>query len=393
MTTEALAKRLQNIKKFSSKRRRRELTPAQQAIYPYIIRGKDFVVETGPESPHQLELLLPPLLRLKLDRPGIKALIVSRDPECIHATAHLLSVVLDGKPAKRHNDRPQVVELGTSDTTRREASLIAAGPHVVVGTTERVIDHIRRDNLDLSGVELCVIDEPDAEAAGGFNADLHYIYSKFGGYPQSAVFTHEQHEALAEIMSLLRRPSVIPLSSRQRHEVGAEDGKRRSKSTQEESRTVSTRTFTDLMSDEKLKQQIEDIIQDIQENEDPDEMNAYRKLIRKRVPLSRRTYFAAYLLKHFGSAPKQPKQTNKSGEFTTVFVGVGKNRKVFPRDLIQLFTNVDGVTGDDIGQIKILDKYSFIEVSKDKAQATIDELSGKEYRGRKLNVNYSRKDD
>mgnify|MGYP006267073793 CR=1 FL=1 len=405
MTAESQAKRLRNIKKFSSKRRRKELSPLQQAIYPHIVRGRDFVVETGPDSTHHLELLLPPLLRVRLDKPGVKALIITREPADIQATASLLSVALDGKPSKRAPSDADVVELGASNAARKEATLIAAQPHVVVGSTERVIDHIRRDNLDLSAVEVCVIDEPSQELAASFNADLHYIYSKFGGYPQTAVFTETSHEGVADIVSLLRRPSTIPFSSWQRNGTGPQDdtgngsGGRRSNSTREESQTVSTRTFTDLMKDDRIREQIEDIIRRIHDDEDPDEMNAYRKLIKKRVPLFRRGYFAAYLLKHYAggtksSKPSKPqKQTDKSGDFTTVFVGVGKNRKVFPRDLIQLFTNVDGVTAGDIGQIKILDKYSFIELSKDKAQAAIDELSGKEYRGRKLNVNYARKVD
>lgn len=412
MTTESQAKRLRNIKKFSSKRRRKELSNLQQAIYPHIVKGRDFVVETGPETAHHVELLLPPLIRVRFDRPGVKALIITREPADIKATAELLSVAIDGRSAKRRSDQLDVVELGTSNATRKEASLIASNPHVIIGGTERVIDHIRRDNLDLSKVEVCVIDEPSAETAGSFNADLHYIFSKFTGYPQTSVFTATQHEGIGEVVPLLRRPSTIPVSTWSRNgtdtngEVAAGDaangGTRRSNSTRKESQTVSTRTFSDLMRDERLKEQIDEIIRDIHDNEDPDEMNAFRKLIRKRVPFFRRGYFAAYLLKHY-SAPskagrpakpaKPTKQTDKSGDFATVFVGVGKNRKVFPRDLIQLFTGVDGVTSDDIGQIKILDKYSFIELSQGKAQAAIDELSGKEYRGRKLNVNYARKVD
>ncbi|MFO8063590.1 MAG: DbpA RNA binding domain-containing protein [Spirochaetota bacterium] len=399
MTAESQAKRLRNIRKFSRKRLGKELSALQQAIYPYVHKGRDVIIEVGPGRTHHLDLLLPPLLRIRLDQPGVKALIITREPDDIKTASNLLSAALAGKSSKRGGDRTAVVELGTSNATRKEAALIAEGPNVVIGNTERVIDHIRRDNLDLSKVELCVIDEPGAEHAGSFNADLHYIYSKFGGYPQTAVFTPTQHDGIADVATLLRRPSTIPLSDWKKNGTEVDGGERQSNTTHEESQAVSTRTFSDLMGDEKLKEQIEEIIRDIHDNEDPDEMNAFRKLIKKRVPIFRRTYFAAYLLKHYAGSQKPAKQarpskqTDKTGDFTTIFVGVGKNRKVFPRDLIQLFTNVDGVTSDDIGQIKILDKYSFVELSRDKAQPAIDELSGKEYRGRKLNVNYARKVD
>ena len=78
---------------------------------------------------------------------------------------------------------------------------------------------------------------------------------------------------------------------------------------------------------------------------------------------------------------------------TSVFIGIGKNRRVFPRDLVALFTEVEGITGDDIGQIKILDNYSFMEINPDRAQTAIDAVNGREFRGRKLNVNYARRKD
>ncbi|MFP4566026.1 MAG: DEAD/DEAH box helicase [Spirochaetaceae bacterium] len=262
MTAESQAKRLPNIKKFSSKRRSKELSPLQQAIYPHIVKGRDFVVETGPGVAHHVELLLPPLIRVRPEKPGIKALIITREPADIKATAELISVAFDGKSAKRRSDQLDVVELGASDAMRREASRIASNPHVVIGSTERLIDHIRRDNLDLSNVEVCVIDEPSAELAGSFNADLHYIYSKFTGYPQTSVFTETQHEGIADLVPLLRRPSTIPVSSWRRNGTdtngkvatadAATGGTRRSHSTRKESQTVSTRTVSDLMNDEKL---------------------------------------------------------------------------------------------------------------------------------------------
>ena len=72
-------------------------------------------------------------------------------------------------------------------------------------------------------------------------------------------------------------------------------------------------------------------------------------------------------------------------------MSIGRNRRVHSRDLVTLFTSADGVTESDIGQVKVLDNYSFVEVEPGKAQQAIDALNGTDFRGRKLTVNFARK--
>jgi hypothetical protein len=83
-----------------------------------------------------------------------------------------------------------------------------------------------------------------------------------------------------------------------------------------------------------------------------------------------------------GNVPPEKRQT--------LFVSVGKNRRVYPKDFLALFTELEDVEGDHIGQIKILDNYSFVEVDEDVADAIIGRFDGYEFRGRKLTVNYAR---
>jgi ATP-dependent RNA helicase DeaD len=70
---------------------------------------------------------------------------------------------------------------------------------------------------------------------------------------------------------------------------------------------------------------------------------------------------------------------------------MGKNRKVFPRDLIQLFMDRLKADRSQIHDIKVLDNYSFVEVDFSLGERAIKELSGIEFKGRKLAVNYARK--
>ncbi|MBO6100041.1 MAG: DbpA RNA binding domain-containing protein, partial [Spirochaetaceae bacterium] len=77
----------------------------------------------------------------------------------------------------------------------------------------------------------------------------------------------------------------------------------------------------------------------------------------------------------------------------TVFVSVGRNRHVFARELVGLFSTVGGVARERIGDIRVCDNYSFVTLFAEDADSAIQKLDGIEYRGRKLSVSYSRRKD
>lgn len=60
---------------------------------------------------------------------------------------------------------------------RREARLLAAGSHIVVGTPGRLKDHIERGNLRLNELEAVVLDEADEMLDLGFRDELEFILS------------------------------------------------------------------------------------------------------------------------------------------------------------------------------------------------------------------------
>lgn len=166
---------------------------------------------------------------------------------------------------------------------------------------------------------------------------------------------------------------------------------------------------------------LKDAVVQVKTEEDPIVLNSYKKLFKKHVPLTLRTYVAAYLAKtmvqgsYKGSKKRRtdrkfdnPKKTraksnkNEVGEQSprvvideslaaTLFFSVGRNRGVYPRDLVGLVANTAVVGRERIGDIRVLDNYSFVQVYADDSQKIIDACNGTEYRNRKLTVSYSRK--
>jgi hypothetical protein len=72
-------------------------------------------------------------------------------------------------------------------------------------------------------------------------------------------------------------------------------------------------------------------------------------------------------------------------------VSIGRNRRVYPRDLGDFFVQKLGIRPDEIGNVRVFDKYSFVEISPSRAQDAITRLTGADYKGRILTVNYAKK--
>ncbi|MBO5137626.1 MAG: DbpA RNA binding domain-containing protein [Spirochaetaceae bacterium] len=179
---------------------------------------------------------------------------------------------------------------------------------------------------------------------------------------------------------------------------------------------------------------LDEALAKVNREEDPVVITQMRDLFKKKVPFSRRMYVAAYLAKiaAFGGKPylrhsrkesfhdyrnsdraSRPEQEHRDfrGDrdnrtentqvtrrvsideslATTLFISIGRNRRVFYKDLISLLIQEAGLERERIGDIRTLENYSFVQVFKDDAEKVIAALNGLRYRGRELSVSYSRK--
>lgn len=87
--------------------------------------------------------------------------------------------------------------------------------------------------------------------------------------------------------------------------------------------------------------------------------------------------------------PRHPRVEIPEDQATSIFISIGKNRRVYPRDLVGILIAIAGIDRERIGDIKVLANYSFVQLYTEDAQTAIDKLNGYDYRGRKLAVSYS----
>ena len=63
-------------------------------------------------------------------------------------------------------------------------------------------------------------------------------------------------------------------------------------------------------------------------------------------------------------------------EFTQLFVSIGRNRRVFARELTELFTEKLQLGANELGSVRVFDKYSFVDIKTARADEAIAKLSG-----------------
>jgi ATP-dependent RNA helicase DeaD len=74
-----------------------------------------------------------------------------------------------------------------------------------------------------------------------------------------------------------------------------------------------------------------------------------------------------------------------------LFLTVGRIDGINPKKLLEFFNEFAGVNREDVGDIDILEKFSFVNVSDAAAENIIKYCSGKKFAGRRLNVEISTK--
>lgn len=360
----------------------RGLTPLERIVYRHVRRRRDLIAEAPSQTDRATAISLATIARARSNHPGVQSIVIAADQASVEAHTK----ALEARVGSSHG--LSVVKLIPGADARREETQLAKRPDIVVSTPARLIDHIRRGGVDLGGVRTVAVDVQASDTIDQFSADLHFIFAKFVRRPVTIAVVSSLAIEFDLLEDLLRRPVTIPDSTWESPATGLPISPH-------EERAMSDLPFKP----EDLKARIEEIVHAIHHDEDPVQLTKFRKYVRRYTTIFNRGYVLAYLLKqNLDGGQRQPKgsrtrgsSTNESSDRQTIFVSIGRSKRVRSRDLITFFTSADGVTQDDIGQVKVLDNYSFVEVNAAKAKAVVDELNGQELRGRKLTVNFARK--
>jgi ATP-dependent RNA helicase RhlE len=101
------------------------------------------------------------------------------------------------------------VEMGPQERA------LKAGVDIIVATPGRLIDHMRQENADLSGIELLVLDEADRMMDMGFWPDVRRIISALPGVRQTLLFSATMpSEIVRDALEITRSAKYVQVGRR-----------------------------------------------------------------------------------------------------------------------------------------------------------------------------------
>ena len=157
-------------------------TAIQQRAIPIALSGKDILgsAQTGTGKTAAFSI---PLLTKVMNNAEVRGLIVTPTRELAMQVDAQIRMFLSLKSKIR-----SVVLIGGASMDR-QVQMLSKKPRIIVGTPGRIIDHLDRNNLDLSTFNYVVLDETDRMLDMGFSAPIAKIFDNVAVKRQTLLFS------------------------------------------------------------------------------------------------------------------------------------------------------------------------------------------------------------
>ncbi|HAR43564.1 MAG TPA: ATP-dependent RNA helicase DbpA [Bdellovibrionales bacterium] len=183
-----------------------QLTPIQAKAIPLLMEGKDLIGQAKTGSGKTAAFTLPILHMLEQKRGlagrKVQALVLCPTRELCTQVAREI------RKLGRRQPGLQVLILSGGQPMHPQLSALEKGVHIVVGTPGRVLDHLKRETLDLRSIFSVVLDEADRMLDMGFQEDMEKILQKTPRKRQTLFFSATFPRSIAAMSAAYQRHPV-----------------------------------------------------------------------------------------------------------------------------------------------------------------------------------------
>ena len=189
----------------------RQATPIQQQAIPLVLEGRDILAGAQTGTGKTAGFALPLLQRLQLspdNRRSVRALILTPTRELAAQVGESI------RDYGRHTPfRTAVIFGGVSINT--QIAKLKKGVDVVVATPGRLLDHMQQKTIDLSKIQILVLDEADRMLDMGFIRDIRKILKVMPKERQNLLFSATFSKEIRRLAAdLLNAPTEIQVAAR-----------------------------------------------------------------------------------------------------------------------------------------------------------------------------------
>jgi ATP-dependent RNA helicase RhlE len=189
-----------------------EPTPVQGQAIPLVLAGRDVLAGAQTGTGKTAAFVLPMLDRLHASRPAgprvIRALILTPTRELALQVEASVRTYGAARPI-----RSTTIYGGVGYGPQVKA--LRAGPEIVVATPGRLLDHVGQGTIDLTKVEILVLDEADRMLDMGFIRDIRRILAVLPERRQNLLFSATFSAEIRQLAGgLLEQPATVQATPR-----------------------------------------------------------------------------------------------------------------------------------------------------------------------------------
>jgi ATP-dependent RNA helicase DeaD len=179
-------------------------TPIQVKTLPLLLAGRDVIGQAPTGTGKTAAFALPILQQLDLRDNSVQALILTPTRELANQVAEAFHSY------SKRLGRVRVLPIYGGQPIQKQLERLRGGVQVVVGTPGRVMDHLRRNTLDLAGLKMIVLDEADEMLRMGFLEDVEWILGQAPEKLQTALFSATMPMAIRRVADrYLENPVMV----------------------------------------------------------------------------------------------------------------------------------------------------------------------------------------
>ena len=185
-------------------------TPVQERAIPLINKGMDILAGAQTGTGKTAAFALPILNRLQQSnsmKRTVRALILTPTRELAAQVNNSFRTYGIALPFK-------TIEIFGGVSMRPQKSKLKKGVDIVVATPGRLLDHLNQNTIDLSRVEVFVLDEADRMLDMGFKRDIEKVIKQLPERRQNLLFSATFPKEIQRLASkLLNSPKKIQVAS------------------------------------------------------------------------------------------------------------------------------------------------------------------------------------
>ena len=158
-------------------------SPIQAHSIPPLLEGRDLLGQAQTGTGKTAAFALPLLSRLDLKKKHPQILVLTPTRELALQVSEAI------RTYARHLKGFQVLPVYGGQSMSQQLRQLHRGVHAVVGTPGRILDHLRRNTLNLAELSSVVLDEADEMLRMGFIDDVEQILREAPTDRQTALFS------------------------------------------------------------------------------------------------------------------------------------------------------------------------------------------------------------